>query len=221
MKTGLFRGKINPVHEGHLRIAREVKTAFKLDRIHLIPSLLPPHKKPAGVVSAAYRLEMIRLALRDRMDLAVSEVELKRSGPSYTIDTVRYFITAQPGDATLYLIMGLDAFLEIDSWKSYKELFQLVPMIIMARPGKVGDIVHQKWKTVEDFLIKKISGDYVYSESKSSFTHTQKRPVYPFDVTLINISSSMIRKRVKAGRSIKGLVPDGVAEFIVDKGLYL
>lgn len=221
MQIGLFGGTFNPVHKGHLQIAREVKSAFKLDRIHLIPSLLPPHKKPSGVVNAAYRLEMIRLSLEDRTDLAVSEVELNRSGPSYTIDTVRHFLAVQAGGRAIYLIMGIDAFLEIDSWKSYKTLFELVPMIIMARPGKVGDTVCEKRKTLREFLVKNISGDYAYNETESCFTHPRNQPVYPFDVTLIDISSSLIRKRVKAGLSIRGLVPDGVADFIADKGLYL
>ena len=221
MRIGLFGGTFNPVHEGHLRIAREVKAVFKLDRIHLIPSFLPPHKKPAGVASAEYRLEMIRLSLEDRTGLTVSEVELKRSGPSYTIDTVRNFLSVHPGNTKLYLIMGLDAFLEIDSWKSYQDLFRLVPIIVMARPGNAGDVGRKKWKTVKEYLGKTVSNDYTYSKAASCFIHPRKCSVYPFDVTLIDISSSMIRDRVKAGRSIKGLVPDTVADFIRDKGLYL
>ena len=159
MRIGLFGGTFNPVHEGHLRIALEVKAAFRLDKIHLIPSFLPPHKKPAGVASAEYRLEMIRLSLGDRTGLTVSEVELKRSGPSYTIDTVRNFLSARPDNMKLYLIMGLDAFLEIDSWKSHQDIFRLVPIIVMARPGNADDVGQKRWEPVKEYLGKTVSND--------------------------------------------------------------
>ncbi len=91
MRIGLFGGTFNPIHLGHIQVVHEVQEGFALERIILIPSALPPHKEPGGVADARDRMEMIRLAIADYPDFMVSDVELKRSGPSYTIDTVRHF----------------------------------------------------------------------------------------------------------------------------------
>ena len=132
-RIGLFGGTFNPIHLGHIQVVREVKAGFGLNKILIIPSALPPHKEPDGVVDAEDRLEMIRLAFSDDPNFVISDVELKRSGPSYTIDTVRHFKSISPENTKFYLIMGLDAFLEIDSWRSYNDLFLLIPFIVMSR----------------------------------------------------------------------------------------
>ncbi len=113
MRFGLFGGTFNPIHLGHLRAALEVKEGFELEEIFLIPAALPPHKIPGEVVDAGDRLHMLNLALEDTAGLSVSDVELKRSGPSYSIDTVNHFKSALPEKSEIYLVMGLDAFLEI------------------------------------------------------------------------------------------------------------
>ena len=125
MRFGLFGGTYNPVHIGHLRAALEVKEGFSLDEVFLIPAALPPHKMPGEVADADDRLHMLSLALEDAPGLTISDVELKRSGPSYTIDTVQHFKRNAPDQFQIYLIMGMDAFLEIDTWKSYDELLLL------------------------------------------------------------------------------------------------
>jgi len=135
MRIGLFGGTFNPIHYGHLRASLEVKETFRLDKIYLIPSAIPPHKSPHGVVDAKDRFHMIQLAISDQSDLVVSDVELDRPGPSYSIDTVHHFQNMLPKDTRFYLILGTDAFYDIDTWKAYKDFFDLVPMIIMLRPG--------------------------------------------------------------------------------------
>jgi nicotinate-nucleotide adenylyltransferase len=221
MRIGLFGGTFNPIHYGHLRTTREVKEHFRLDKICLIPSALPPHKEASAVANASDRIEMIRLAVARDPDFYVSDVELKRPGPSFTIDTVYHFKSQLPEDTELFLIMGLDAFLEIDTWKSYSNLFVLIPFIILSRPGAGYSDSHLQWKALEDYLKSKISDDYTFSSSKSCYVHGSKEPVFRMDVSPQNISSTKIRRRVQKGLSIQSLVPEKVEAFIKIKGLYL
>jgi len=217
---GLFGGTFNPIHLGHVQVVQEVKKGFGLGKIFIIPSALPPHKERDGLVGAGDRIEMIRLAFSNHPDFAVSDVELKRSGPSYTIDTVRHFKSILAEDTELYLIMGLDAFLEIDTWKSYKDLFLMIPFIVMSRSTVGEDGTVFGWKPVEDYLKSRISEGYNISTSQSSYIHEEKRPVFVFDVTPVDISSTKIRKLVKRKSTIKSLVPELVEDFIKTKGLY-
>ena len=218
---GLFGGTFNPVHSGHVRVIREVKTGFKLDEILIIPSALPPHKKSENVVDAKDRIEMIRLAFLNDPGFVISDVELKRTGPSYTVDTIHYFKSVLPENSRLYLIMGLDAFLEIDTWKSYKKFFLLIPFIVIFRSvsGKYGK--KSGWESLENYLQSNISKGYTFSSSQSTFVHDQKQPIYVFDVSPVDISSTTIREYIKNGVSIKHLVPEPVENFIKTKGLYL
>jgi len=221
MRIGLFGGTFNPVHVGHLRAALEVKEGFKLDEVILIPASMPPHKTPAEVADAADRLHMLDLALEETSDLKISDVELKRSGPSYTIDTVEHFRLTLPDQTRIYLIMGMDAFLEIDTWKSYDELLLQIPLIIINRPQS-GSASHEGgWQFMENYLASKISKDYAFSESQGCFRAKNKQPVYVFEVTSLDISSTGIRNLINTGRSIRYLVPHKVAKFINSKGLYL
>ena len=221
MDIGLFGGTYNPVHFGHLRAALEVKEGFDLDEVFLIPAALPPHKISGDVADAADRLHMLRLALEDTSGLIISDVELNRSGPSYTIDTVQHFKHSFPDQTRIYLIMGMDAFLEIDTWKSYDELLKQVPFIIINRPKSGGAANDCGWEFLEKFLASKISTDYVFSDSQSCYRAKNKQPVYVFEVTSLDISSTRIRNLINTGRSVEYFVPRRVAEFIDSKGLYL
>jgi nicotinate-nucleotide adenylyltransferase len=221
MRIGLFGGTFNPVHFGHLRSALEVKEGFELDEIILSPAALPPHKSPGEVADAADRLHMLSLALEDSAGFRLSDIELRRPGPSYTIDTVHHFKRTLPAESRIFLIMGLDAFLEIDTWKSYEELLRQVSFIIINRP-MAGNGAHGiRWKALENYLKAKISVDYAFAESRPGFRSPTGQPVYVFEVTALDISSTCVRKLVKEGRSIEYLVPQKVAEFIKSKGIYL
>jgi nicotinate-nucleotide adenylyltransferase len=221
MRFGLFGGTFNPVHLGHLRAAIEVKEGFELDKILLIPAALPPHKTPGEVVDASDRLQMLNLAVEDTAGFIVSDVELKRSGPSYTIDTVNHFKRVLPDKSEIYLIMGLDAFLEIDSWKSYQALLMQIPIIVINRPSSDNCMSSVGWELMNDYLKTGISGNYKFSELQSSYLADGKQPIHVFEVTALDISSTRIRSLIKEGRSIGYLVPRKAAKFINSRGLYL
>jgi nicotinate-nucleotide adenylyltransferase len=154
-------------------------------------------------------------------DFYVSDVELNRSGPSYTIDTVRHFKSILPEDADLYFILGLDAFLEIDTWKSFKDLFQLISFIVMTRPYSAYGDTAMMWQALAAFLESRISGGYRFSPPDSCYVHDEKQSVYTIAVPPADISSTMIRKRVSEGRAVHDMVPGSVADFITSRGLYL
>ena len=225
MRIGLFGGTFNPIHNGHLKAIEEVQKGFSLDESYLIPSALPPHKVQKNLVDAKDRMEMIRIAVAScpvlRESVTVSDVELKRKGPSYTIDTVCHFKSILPKDSRPYLILGLDAFLEIDSWKSYTNLFMLTSFIVTSRPGAGSTDRSALLKSIENYLKKSISHGYNYSLTQSCYIHSDKQPVFFFDVNAIDISSTKIRKLINQGMSIKSLVPEKVEEFIKTKGLYI
>jgi len=219
-RIGLLGGTFNPVHFGHLRSAVEVQTGFALDSVCFIPSAIPPHKNSSGVADAMDRLEMIRMAISNCSALTVSDVELKRSGPSYTIDTVKHFKSFQTDQTDLYLIVGLDAFLEIDTWKSFQELFCLVPFIVMSRPGLNYEDSAAELKNLGDFLNAKISKGYYFTKQDSCYMHEVNKPVYVFEVSRIDISSTNIRRMAQKGEPICFLVPANVELFIKSRELY-
>ena len=220
MRIGLFGGTFDPIHRGHLRAASEVKKIFNLDPIYLIPAALPPHKTPVAVAGVDDRLAMIHLAIGDVNGITVSDVELQRSGPSYTIDTIYHFKSSQPDDAQIFLIMGMDAFLEIDTWKSHRELLEQISVIVMARPDHRHQNVQQRWKQLGDYLKSNLAAGYRFSEAQGCFTATGLQPIHICDVNALDISSTKIRQAVKQKQTIENWVPAQVAEYINQKGLY-
>ena len=128
--------------------------------------------------------------------------------------------TTQPDDAQIYLIMGLDAFLEIDSWKSYRELLEQISMIVMARPQGRHQSVQQGWKILGDYLKSRLSADYRFSDSQNGYISTHTQPIHICDVNALDISSTKIRQDLKEHKSVENWVPARVAEYIKLKGLY-
>jgi len=221
MRIGLFGGTFNPVHLGHLRAAVDVREGFDLDEIFLIPAALPPHKVSGELADSADRLRMLNLALGADSDLKVSDVELNRSGPSYTIDTVHHFKQTLPADTRLHLIMGLDAFLEIDTWKSFRDLLKQIPLIVINRPDAGVRMSGVAREVMDDYIGAKLATDYSYSATRSAYLARGQKPIYVFEVTALDISSTAIRRQISKGRSINYLVPQKVAEYIRTKGMYL
>nr|MDJ0991596.1 nicotinate (nicotinamide) nucleotide adenylyltransferase [Desulfobacterales bacterium] len=130
-KIGILGGTFDPIHLGHLRAAVEIQEGFGLDAVYLIPAAIPPHKQRGDIAAPADRLEMVRRATEDLPVLRVSDIELKRRGPSYTIDTICAFREKLPPKVWVYLIMGIDAFLDISTWKAYEDLLHIVPSIVI------------------------------------------------------------------------------------------
>lgn len=224
MQIGLFGGTFNPVHFGHLRTILEVRESFGLDRVYFIPSATPPHKTSEEIADALDRYRMLLLAVKNEKGFEVSDVELDRSGPSYSIDTVTHFQTSFPKETRLFMILGLDAFLEIDTWRAYQEFFDRVPIVVMTRPTAAPPIepgIDPGGKNaVGKYLKEKISDRYRFSEERSCYLHDEKQPIYPVAVTTLDISSTMIRKKLRERKSIRYLAPDGVVSYIRSKGLY-
>ncbi|MCP4162337.1 MAG: nicotinate (nicotinamide) nucleotide adenylyltransferase [Deltaproteobacteria bacterium] len=211
MRVGLFGGTFNPVHNAHLRTALDVVEKFKLDKLFLIPSSIPPHKRSEETESAKSRYEMLKLACEDARFI-VSDVEFNRSGPSYTVDTIDYFLKKDYNE--LFFLIGTDAFLEIDLWKNYKKLLKKISFIIMKRPDVKDEI-----SILKRYIQDKI-GKYNYSEDKKCFSGEENKELFLTNVTQLNISSTNIRDLIKKGDSIKHLVCEKVEDYIISKGLY-
>ncbi len=218
MRIGLFGGTFNPIHIGHITVSAEIKKAFELDRIIMVPSAIPPHKKSKEIADAGDRLEMTRLAVSNLEGYHVSDVEIKRSGPSYTVDTINHFKKILSADVSLYLILGIDAFLEIDTWMSYKELFTMLPLIVMSRPEKSNIVTLEH---LESYVLNKISEGYAFQKEENRFVDNRYQPIYVFNVTPCTISSTDIREKIRKRKPIEELVPENVENYIRDKGLYL
>jgi nicotinate-nucleotide adenylyltransferase len=189
-----FGGAFNPIHHGHLLCARAVAEARGFDRIELIPTGEPPHKPHVSdIASGTDRHEMAALAVKGSSQFAVNDLEMRRSGPSYTIDTVRELKRERSGP--VHWLIGADMLLYLPQWHQSLELMQEVNFVIMARPG---------WKLH-------------WSQLPVEYHHLEVNVV---EVPLIDISASEIRLRTQLGKSIEYLTPEPVCRYIRDHGLY-
>jgi nicotinate-nucleotide adenylyltransferase len=213
VRLGVFGGTFNPIHVGHLRAVIEVQETFNLDRLLLIPSANPPHKGAEDVAPAEDRLQMVRLAVQGLPSLEASDVELARPGPSYTIETLQYFHNDFGPESEIHFLVGLDAFSEITTWKSYHRLFATAHFIVMTRPGA-------ELNDLERFIHSHISRDYRYDAGASCYSHPQWYSIFCLNIARLEISATQIRACIRQGRSIRFLVPDTVEQFIKAKGLY-
>lgn len=134
MNIGVIGGTFNPVHNGHLLIAQDALQQLGLNRVQFIPAATPPHKTPDRLVSGKHRLAMLQLAIRGNRQFAVDELELRRGGRSYSVDTLAALRRRQP-DAEFYFIIGADSLPELHRWRSIHRLAQLCRFVVVARPG--------------------------------------------------------------------------------------
>ena len=212
-KIGLFGGTFNPIHYGHLRPAEEIGENLKLDAVVFIPASDPPHKEKKDLLPDRFRAEMVRLAIAGNPRFSFSDAEISRPGKSYSVETVSHFQRLWGKEAELYFILGLDAFLEIGTWKDPGTLFTLCHFAILMRPGfeKIFAAEHLPVDLAPDFCYDAGKGGYVY---KSGFG------VFPREVTALDISSTKIRHLIGGGKSIRYLVPPAVERFIAEQGFY-
>jgi nicotinate-nucleotide adenylyltransferase len=218
-RIGLFGGTFNPIHRGHVQVAKDVLNQFELDHIYFIPCALPPHKAHSGLVSAKDRVEMARLALADQNTITVSSIETDRGGSSYTIDTLKAFKSSYSLATELYFMVGVDAFFEIHTWKSHRQLFDLSAFIVMTRPlpdQKPVELV----PLVFDYARHHISEGYTLASNGKELIHADKKTIHPVTVTPIAIASSQIRDMVRHGDPIQPWVNPVVSDYIDNKGLY-
>jgi nicotinate-nucleotide adenylyltransferase len=211
VKIGLFGGTFDPIHWGHLRSAEEVRERFRLDRVIFIPTSIQPLKNSAAT-PARDRLAMARLATKDNPAFTVSDVEVKRTGKSFTIDTLREIVRRRPNDS-IFFIIGMDAFRDIGRWKDFKRLFTLANFVVTSRPGsrdRFGAAV----------LPVAARKSFCYDRARDAFRHESGTRLYFLKLTDIAISASEIRAKVKAEKSIRYLVPPQVERYIKRRGLY-
>ncbi|PIP35881.1 MAG: nicotinic acid mononucleotide adenylyltransferase [Desulfobacterales bacterium CG07_land_8_20_14_0_80_52_14] len=219
-RVGLFGGTFDPIHRGHLTAAKKVKKAFMLDEVVFIPSAVPPHKEGSRVTPAADRLAMLRLALTGTNGFKVTDCEIRRPGPSYTVDTVRFFLENAHGKTQMYLILGHDAFLEMHTWKSFEKILEQIPLIVIRRPGGISHSGSISVSALEVFITTNLSCDYRLSEDGTRYQHPRLKPIHLFQNTLLKISSTDIRKGVQSGKSVRAWVPETVETYLIEKGLY-
>jgi nicotinate-nucleotide adenylyltransferase len=191
-RVGIYGGTFDPIHIGHLLVGQEVFLQCGLDHLVFMPSGIPPHKEYEGLATADDRAEMVRLALNGHDHFVVSAFELERSGKSYTVDTLRTLIQQMGDGVELFLIIGADNAVDMPSWYEPETVLGLAQVLVAERPGfDQGQI---------DPILK----------AKMQFVKTP----------LLEISSTAIRERVRAGLPIRYWVPDAVADYIFTHQLY-
>ena len=199
MKTGILGGTFDPIHNGHLAIAEEARTYLNLTEVLFLPAGQPWMKADKSISPAVYRVEMLRLALQDKPYFKISTMEVEHKGPSYSVDTITK-LKAQSAEASdLYFIIGWDNLARISLWKDPAKLIQLCFLAAVPRPG------------FDRPDIKKLETEIPGISKK----------VILLDKPRVDINATDIRNRVAQGLSISGMVPEAVARYIKENGLYL
>ncbi len=212
-RLGLFGGTFNPIHFGHLRAAEEVCEALSLSRLWFIPAAHPPHKAPQDITPFEVRLEMTRLAVGDHPVMEVSDIEGRRPGKSYSIETLR-LLRQEVGPAwELYFILGLDAMLEIRTWKDYAQLFSLCHFVVLDRPG-------YDRRRLAKILTLELEPRLKSLPEGAGFQHPSGYKVLWQQTTLMDISATGIRRQVRQGRSIRYLLPEAVRGYIIKHRIF-
>ena len=197
----LFGGTFDPPHMAHVTLPPLAAAKLRCDRIIYVPARISPLKTGSPPTDAAHRLEMLRLALRGVPNASISAIELEREGPSFTIDTVKAFKVA---DTELFLLLGADQALDFHRWRAWEEIVRIAAPVVLLRPP---------W--TRDAFAVRLAETYSQGEAGSWLSRTLDG-----DLPLIDVSASDVRRRVRAGRSIDGLVPAAVAAYVAAHGLY-
>ena len=213
MKIGLLGGTFNPIHIAHLRIAEEVREVCALERVLFIPAAAPPHKEPAGGVSFEHRCAMTRLAVEGNPAFSVSDLEGRRDGKSYSVDTLAQLRGDYP-QGEFFFILGMDSFLELETWKEYPRLFELAHLVVAGRPG-----FHCRTDSPELLPIA-VRSQFCYDETPRKLRHLSGNTLVFLQETMLDIASTQIRDLLSRQRSIRYLVPDAVTAYIRTHGLY-
>jgi nicotinate-nucleotide adenylyltransferase len=197
-RVGVLGGTFDPPHVGHLWLATLAADAMGLDRVLFMPAAQPPHKGGQLISRGTDRLLMTRLAIGGDPAFELCPIEMERPGPSYTIDSIDELERLYAGQARLYLLMAADSLNAIDTWREPDRLLERIEWVVGPRPGS---------ELPDRSALEERFGD------RASRIHLLSGPS-------LDVSSSEIRRRVAAGRAIRYLVPRGVEELIVDRGLY-
>ncbi|MBM4043652.1 MAG: nicotinate-nucleotide adenylyltransferase [Planctomycetes bacterium] len=200
-KIGLFGGSFNPIHLGHLILAEAVRDQLALDKVIFIPAHCSPHKSQRLLAPAPDRARMVRLAIRGNPRFEFSDIELKRRGRSYTVETLRQLHAAYPPQTEFFFLIGADTIPELSEWREIGALAKLCQFVVVNRPGGKVAPTPKLVKAVGNRVARRILSTQVA-------------------IPPIGISSTDIRRRVQAGRSIAYLVPAPVGRYIAAHALY-
>jgi len=213
-RIGVLGGTFNPVHAGHVRAAALIRRRFGLDRVLLVPSFIPPHKETASVAPARDRMAMVRLALRGFRRLVASPIEIEAGGTSYSIFTLDKLRRRHPG-AEIFFLLGVDAFLEIATWHEWRRVLERCRFIVMTRPGRRLSAARGALDaSYRDAFFEVRPGSRLAAPVLASHR------VFLAPIAALDVSSTDIRARLRAGRPVRGLVPAAVAAYISERGLY-
>jgi nicotinate-nucleotide adenylyltransferase len=218
-RLGLFGGSFNPIHCGHLAIARDVRVRMNLARVLFIPTGDPPHKHNRSLAPAPLRLEMVRLAITDTSEFDVSAIEIDRTGTSYSIDTVRELRAQYGQPAEILFIIGLDAFLEFPTWRDPEEILKLCRFVVVPRPGR---------------LFQSLSAiPWFQNQAPTSLGQLDTGVIDRLDIAVPEalgvtclsippcpISASEIRRRIRNGLPLANMLPPSVESYILQHSLY-
>jgi nicotinate-nucleotide adenylyltransferase len=206
LDLGVFGGTFNPVHLGHLRVAEEVREALGIGRVAFVPAKIPPHKEASGIAAAETRLAFVREAVAGNPHFEVSDLELTREGPSYSVDTLHAMRQDLAPEFHLWFLMGSDAFREIHTWHRYPELFALADIAVMRRPPD------REMVAPPEHLLDQ------FAPTELGFRHVSGHEVRFVPVTLLDISSTRIRRAIAERRSVRYLVPEAVLDRLTALG---
>jgi nicotinate-nucleotide adenylyltransferase len=196
--TGVFGGTFDPIHYAHLAVAEAARDLLDLRRVLFIPAAQPPHKPDRSIAGSEDRFAMVRLAIADNPGFEISRIELDRGGPSYTVETLAS-LRAADADERLALILSAESFAELPTWHEPERILELAEVVIVA----------------PRFGYDEIDGSFL----ARNFPTSTAEAVF-LDGPRVRLSASEIRERAAAGRSVRYLVPDAVAAYIGDHGLY-
>ncbi len=195
---GIMGGTFNPIHYGHLLMCEGIREEFSLEKIIFIPAKIPPHKNNGIIIDAHDRFHMVELAITSNPFFIASDIEMSREGSSYTVDTLK-ILKEKANNKQLSLIVGADSLVQFETWRDYREIFELAVIIVASRPD-----------TEEDYL-----NNYI-NRFKTQFGANIKK----YSGKAMDYSSTEIRRRVEIGLSIKYQVPPEVESYIYKNGLY-
>ncbi|MEW6002321.1 MAG: nicotinate-nucleotide adenylyltransferase [Nitrospirota bacterium] len=216
MKVGIFGGTFNPIHYGHLRAAEEVRERLGFSKIIFIPSGNPPIKT-RELADAKERYNMTELATAGNPFFEVSDIEFKRHGKSYTVQTMKELCDIYP-DISLYFILGVDAFLDIPNWWQPERLIAIMDFIVISRASfRFIDLLSSPYIHADRGALERLDEGELESYSAKLRSN---RDILAMRVPLLDISSTEIRRLTAAGKSIKYLLPEVVESFIIEKGFY-
>lgn len=212
MQTGIFGGTFNPIHLAHLRIAETVMHDCELDRLLFMPAAEPPHKEIAGATSFAHRRAMVEAAIKDRPGFFCSDLESRRKGKSFSVDTLEILRRENPDDR-FYFIIGMDSWRDIASWREYQRIFGLTHLVIFPRPGVTLD---------EPLAPLPVASreEFCYADDSGRLRHSSGHELIFIRGEEFDIASTEIRSRVAAGEVIDKFVPPTVADYIAAHDLY-